>query len=153
MHGGGTGGYLTFMGLNLARGQGAVVLSNMARTPAALIGLPILTGAPLPPAPKWRCAIAVAPAVLDRYVGRYRFPDGIGPGWIEIARWEDGLVANVEGLGETPIYAASATTFFWRVVEAELTFETDGDGAAVALVTRNPARGEHRAVREGPATI
>jgi CubicO group peptidase (beta-lactamase class C family) len=136
MHGGGTGGYLTFMGLNLARGWGAVVLTNMFRTPAWFIGAPILTGAPLPPAPKWRRALSIDTSVLDRYVGRYRFLPGRGPGWIEIARLNGGLVADVEGMGQAPIYASSATTFFWRVAEAELTFETDADGAAIALVTR-----------------
>jgi hypothetical protein len=148
MHGGGTGGYLTFMGLNLERGWGAVVLTNMFRQPAAFIGLPILTGAPLAPAPKWRRAITIEPSVLDRYVGRYRFLAGVGPGWIEIARWDGGLVANLEGIGEAPIVASSATSFFWRVAEAELTFETDADGRAIALVTRSAARGENRAVRE-----
>ena len=148
MHGGGTGGYLTFMGLNLARGWGAVVLTNMFRTPAAVVGVPILTAAPLPPAPKWRRALTIDPSVLDRYVGRYRYPPGIGPGWIEIARWEGGLTANVEGIGEAPIYASTPTEFFWRVADAELWFETDTDGRAVALVTRSPARGENRAERE-----
>jgi CubicO group peptidase (beta-lactamase class C family) len=148
MHGGGTGGYLTFMGLNLARGWGAVVLTNMFRRPAADIGMPILTGAPLAPAPRWRRAITIEPSVLDRYVGRYRFLHPVGPGWIEIAQWNGGLVANVEGMGEAPIYASSATTFFWRVAEAELTFETDADAAAIALVTRSPAQGENRAVKE-----
>ncbi len=147
MHGGGTGGYLTFMGLNLARGWGAVVLTNMFRTPAAVIGVPILTGAPLAPAPRWRRAITIEPSVLDRYVGRYRFARGVGPGWIDIAQWNGALVANVEGMGEAPIYASSATRFFWRVAEVELTFETDADGAAIALVTRS-AQGENRAVRE-----
>lgn len=148
MHGGGTGGYLTFMGLNLARGWGAVVLTNMFRRPAADIGLPVLTGAPLAPAPKWRRAITIEPSVLDRYVGRYRFLAGVGPSWIEIARSDGGLVANLEGIGEAPIVASSATSFFWRVAEAELTFETDADGRAIALVTRSAARGENRAVRE-----
>jgi serine-type D-Ala-D-Ala carboxypeptidase/endopeptidase len=148
MHGGGTGGYLTFMGLNLERGWGAVVLTNMFRRPAADIGIPILTGVPLGPAPKWRRAVRIEPSVLDRYVGRYRFLRGAGPGWIEIAQWNGGLVAHVEAMGEAPIYASSATTFFWRVAEAELTFETDADGAAIALVTRTPAQGENRAVRE-----
>lgn len=147
MHGGGTGGYLTFMGLNLERGWGAVVLTNMFRTPGAIIGVPLLTGAPLPPAPKWRKAITIEPSVLDRYVGRYCFLPGPGPGWIEIARWEDGLVANVEGMGEAPIYAATPTRFFWRVADAELRFETDADGLATALVTRDPRRGENRAER------
>jgi hypothetical protein len=124
------------------------VRTNMFRTPAAVIGLPILTGAPLPPAPTWRRAITVAPIILDRYVGRYRFTRGPGPGWIEIAQWDGGLVANIEGLGEAPIYASSATNFFWRVAPAELTFETDADGAAIALVTRSRARGENRAVRQ-----
>jgi D-alanyl-D-alanine-carboxypeptidase/D-alanyl-D-alanine-endopeptidase len=148
MHGGGTGGYLTFMGLNLERGWGAVVLTNMFRRPAANIGIPILTGVRLGPAPKWRRAVRIEPSVLDRYVGRYRFLRGAGPGWIEIAQWNGGLVAHVEAMGEAPIYASSATTFFWRVAEAELTFETDADGAAIALVTRTPAQGENRAVRE-----
>jgi D-alanyl-D-alanine-carboxypeptidase/D-alanyl-D-alanine-endopeptidase len=147
MHGGGTGGYLTFMGLNLERGWGAVVLTNMFRTPGAIIGVPLLTGAPLPPAPKWRRAITIEPSVLDRYVGRYCFSPGVGPGWIEIARWEDGLVANVEGMGEAPIYASTPTRFFWRVADAELRFETDADGLATALVTRDPRRGEIRAER------
>ena len=148
MHGGGTGGYLTFMGLNVARGCGAVVLTNMARTPAAFIGLPILTGAPLGPAPGWRRAIALEPSVLDRYLGRYRFLPGRGPGWIEIARLNGGLVADVEGMGQAPIYASSATTFFWRLAEAELTFETDADGAAIAVVVRRAAQGGKRAARE-----
>lgn len=148
MHGGGTGGYLTFMGLNLARGWGAVVLTNMFRRPAADIGLPILTGAALAPAPRWQGSITIEPSVLDRYVGRYRFLAGVGPSWIEIARWDGGLVASLEGIGEAPIYASSTTSFFWRVAEAELTFETDADGRAIALVTRSAARGQNRAVRE-----
>jgi hypothetical protein len=73
---------------------------------------------------------------------------GVGPGWIEIARWEGGLVANVEGVGEAPIYASTPTEFFWRVADVELRFETDADGRAIALVTRSPARGENRAERE-----
>jgi hypothetical protein len=120
-----------------------VVLTNTFRRPAWDIGLPILTGAPLAPALKWRRAITLEPSLLDRYVGRYRFLPWPGPGWIEIAQWNGRLVANVEGMGEAPIYPSSATTFFWRVAEAELTFETDADGRAIALVTRG-----NRAVRE-----
>src|SRR5579871_5888370 len=148
MHGGGTGGYLTFMGLNLERGWGAVVLTNMFRRPAAAIGLPILTGAPLGPAPKWRRALSIEPSVLDRYVGRYRFSPARGPGWIEIQRFDGGLMASVEGMGDAPIYASTPTTFFWRVAEVELAFEVGADGRAIALVTRSRATGERRAVRE-----
>ncbi len=148
MHGGGTGGYLTFMGLNLERGWGAVVLTNMFRRPGADIGIPILTGAPLGPAPRWRRALSLEPSVLDRYVGRYRFSPGVGPGWIEIERFDDGLMASVEGMGGAPIYASTPTQFFWRVAEVELAFETGDDGRAIALVTRSPALGENRAVRE-----
>jgi hypothetical protein len=33
-------------------------------------------------------------------------------------------------------------------IEVDLRFETDGDGRAIALVTRSQAHGENRAVRE-----
>ena len=57
-------------------------------------------------------------------------------------------MASVEGMGDAPIYASTPTTFFWRVAEVELAFETGADGRAIALVTRSRATGERRAVRE-----
>lgn len=145
-HNGGTGGFRTFMGVNPARGWGAVVLTNTASPGGGDdIGMHLLTGAPLAPAPKRRRSVRVAPAVLDGYVGRYRFsPDA----WIEIARRGDGLVANVSGRGDAPVFAASRRHFFWRTADAELWFETDGEGRTIALTTRSAEHGVNRAVRE-----
>ena len=144
-HNGGTGGFRTFMGVNQARGWGAVVLTNTA-TPAGGddIGMHILTGAPLAPPPKRRRSIRLAPAILDSYVGRYRYAFDVT---IDIKRQGDGLAADVSGRGEAMIFAASRKHFFWRAVDAELWFETDAEGRPVALTTRNPEGVRNRAVR------
>lgn len=145
-HNGGTAGYRTFIGLNLARGWGAVVLTNAFTTRGRDdIGHYILAGAPLDPAPKRRRIVRVEPSVLEGYVGRYRYPSGA---WIEIKRSGSGLAASVNGQGDAPLFATGPTKFFWRSVDAELTFETDANRRAVALVTRSQARGANRAVRE-----
>ena len=140
---GGTPGYRTFMGLDPTRGWGAVALANTFTTRGADdICRHILTGAPVEPAQQ---AIAIKPSVLDRYVGHYRYATGAS---IEIRRSEDGLAASLNGQIAAPIFPSSPTHFFWRTVDAELTFETDASGRAVALVTRSRVRGENRAVRE-----
>jgi D-alanyl-D-alanine-carboxypeptidase/D-alanyl-D-alanine-endopeptidase len=143
-HNGGTAGFRAFIGLNPARGWGTVVLANAGAVRGGDdIGRRILSGAALAPGPKR--AVAIAPAVLARYVGRYRFPTGDR---IEIRRSDEGLAASLNGQGELPIYASALRRFFWRTVDAELVFETDADGRAIALTTRSAARGENRAVRE-----
>jgi serine-type D-Ala-D-Ala carboxypeptidase/endopeptidase len=146
-HNGGTAGYRAFLGLNPARGWGAVVLTNTGGARGGDdIGRHILAGAPLAPGwPRRRRPIALAPSVLDRYVGRYRYPTG---DWMEIHRSDQGLSASLSGQTALPIAALSPTAFFYRTIDVELSFETDGDGRAIALVTRSQARGENRAVRE-----
>ena len=146
-HNGGTAGYRAFLGLNPARGWGAVVLTNTGGARGGDdIGRHILAGAPLAPGwPRRRRAIALAPSVLDGYVGRYRYPTG---DWMEISRSDQGLTASLGGQGALPIAALSPTAFFYRTIDVELSFETDGDGRAIALVTRSHARGENRAVKE-----
>ena len=147
-HNGGTAGYRAFLGLNPARGWGAVVLTNTGGARGGDdIGRHILAGAPLAPGwPRRRRAIALAPSsVLDGYVGRYRYPTG---DWMEISRSGQGLMASLGGQSALPIAALSPTEFFYPTIDVDLSFETDGDGRAIALVTRSQARGENRAVRE-----
>ena len=146
-HNGGTAGYRAFLGLNSARGWGAVVLTNTGGARGGDdVGRHILAGAPLAPGwPRRRRPITLAPSILNGYVGRYRFPTGA---WIEISRADQGLMASLGGQTALPIGALSPTAFFYRTIEVDLRFETDGDGRAIALVTRSQARGENRAVRE-----
>lgn len=145
-HNGGTGGFRTFMGVNPALGVGAVVLTNTGSLGGGDdIGGHLLMGAPISPPAKPRRSIRVAPAILDGYAGRYRFsPEA----WIDIWRRGDALIANVSGRGDATIFAASRKHFFWRAADAELWFETDPNGRAVALTTRSAEHGRNRAVRE-----
>jgi len=146
-HNGGTAGYRAFLGLNPARGWGTVVLTNTGGARGGDdIGRYILAGAPLAPGwPRRRRTIALAPSVLDGYVGRYRYPTG---DWMEISRSDQGLTASLSGQIALPIAALSSTEFLYPTIDVDLSFKTDGDGRAIALVTRSLARGENRAERE-----
>jgi serine-type D-Ala-D-Ala carboxypeptidase/endopeptidase len=135
-HNGGTAGYRTFIGFDPAARVGVVVLSN-AGTPAGPddIGrhlldaeLPLLR--PQAP-PKTRTEIAVDPQMLERYVGRYQ----LAPAAIITMTREGGrLFTQLTGQPRFEIFAETDTDFFLKVVDAQVTFETDGTGKAAALV-------------------
>lgn len=134
-HNGGTGGYRTFMGFDPVRRVGVTVLTNAATTRGGDdIGFHLLTGAPLAPAPPAapvRTAIAVPEAQLQGLVGRYQMAPGV-----EIAITRDGahLFAQVTGQGRAEVFAESPTKFFWKIVDAQLTFQVGADGAATGLI-------------------
>src|SRR6185437_12445558 len=82
-----------------------------------------------PPSP--RQAIAVAPELLDRYVGEYKL--GL-LSWISINKSADHLTARLTGQPAFRIYPESQTKFFWKVVEAQVTFDMDANGTVTGLV-------------------
>jgi serine-type D-Ala-D-Ala carboxypeptidase/endopeptidase len=135
-HNGGTAGYRTFIGFDLQARVGVVVLSN-AGTAAGPddIGrhlldaeLPLLTPQA---APKTRTEIAVDPQAIEKYVGRYQFaPSAI----FTITRDGGHLFEQLTGQGRFEIFPESERDFFLKVVDAQISFETDGQGKAVALV-------------------
>jgi serine-type D-Ala-D-Ala carboxypeptidase/endopeptidase len=136
-HNGGTGGYRTFMGYNPRTRIGVVALSN-AGTQGGVddIGrhlldasLPLTQSSPQPAAP--RTEVSVEDAVFDRYVGKYQ----LAPSAIFTIR-RDGrrFLAQLTGQPEVQIFAESERKFFLKVVEAQLTFETDAQNKAIAVV-------------------
>ena len=138
-HNGGTGGYRTFMGFDPEARAGVVVLAN-ASTPAGPddIGRHLLdpdspllaAGSPALAQPRERRAIAIANDVFDRYVGRYQ----LGPAAIiTISRDGDRFLVQLTGQPAFDIFAESEKTFFLKVVDAQLTFDIDEQGKAVAL--------------------
>lgn len=68
--------------------------------------------------------------VLDRYVGRYEIQTGVV---ITISRDGDHLVARAGGQPPAVLYAMSETTFFFRVIDAEVSFQIRPDGTAEQL--------------------
>jgi D-alanyl-D-alanine-carboxypeptidase/D-alanyl-D-alanine-endopeptidase len=135
-HNGGTAGYRTFIGYEARARVGVVVLSN-AGTPAGPddIGRHLLdTALPLLGAQApltTRTEIAVDPQLLEKYVGRYQ----LAPAAIITMTREGGrLFTQLTGQPKFELFAESDKNFFLKVVDAQLTFETDAAGKPVAVV-------------------
>jgi serine-type D-Ala-D-Ala carboxypeptidase/endopeptidase len=127
-HGGGTGGFRSFVGCAPKAGIGVVVLSN-ASTPAGVddIGAHLLdprVALAEPKAPGEHVAIVMDAEVLDGYAGRYQ----LGPNLIlEITREGDRLFAQAFAQGiaapRFELFAEGEREFFSRVGH-EIAFET-----------------------------
>ena len=74
--------------------------------------------------------VAVAQAALERYVGRYELQPGFV---ITVTRQDAQLSAQATGQPSAEIYASSDTEFFYRVVEASITFHVEA--SAVTKLT------------------
>lgn len=131
-HNGQTGGYHSFLAFDPAHRVAVVVLANTATGAVDDLGrrvLALLRGSePVPPeVPR---AVAVAPAILDRYVGRYRLLPQF-----ELTVTRDGarLYAQATNQPRFRVFPRGEREFAWRVVEARLEFEAS-DGPCPALV-------------------
>ena len=78
-----------------------------------------------------RTAIALDPAVYDGYVGHYKFAE---TAVMTVSRDGAHFLTRLTGQGPVEIFPQSPTEFFAKMVNAQLTFETDGEGHATALV-------------------
>jgi D-alanyl-D-alanine-carboxypeptidase/D-alanyl-D-alanine-endopeptidase len=141
-HNGGTAGSRTFIGYDQKARVGIVVLSN-AGTPAGPddIGRHLLDAeSPLlapQAASKTRTEIAADPQLFDQYVGRYQLaPAAI----LTITRDGSHLFAQLTGQPRLEIVPESAKEFFLKAVDAQITFETDSQGTATALVLHQMGR-------------
>lgn len=132
-HNGGTGGFTSFIGFERKTGTGVVVLSN-AETPAGVddIGQHLLnTNAPLYQPPKEHKQVAVDPKVFDGYVGQYQ----LAPNFVmTITRDGAQLFVQATGQAKLEIFPESEREYFLKVVDAQITFETDSQGRATGLV-------------------
>ena len=71
---------------------------------------------------------------LDAVVGRYDY--GGGKSILTVSREGDRLFAQLTGQPRFEIFAKSETEFFWKVVNAQVTFVKDKDGKVVKGVHR-----------------
>ena len=94
---------------------------------------PKLSASEIPPEPQ---EIAFDAATSGNYVGKYRFDFGI----LDVALRGDHLEAQLTGQSAFPVFASSKDKFFYRVVDAQLAFERDGDGKVVAVVLHQNGR-------------
>jgi serine-type D-Ala-D-Ala carboxypeptidase/endopeptidase len=132
-HNGGTGGYHSFTGFDRKKRLGVVVLSN-ASTDIDDIGRHILEPklplARLEP-PRIRKEVEVAPAVYETYTGEYE----VVPQFVVTISSEDGkLFAQATGQPRFQVFPESETEFFYKVVDAQITFAKDESGQVTHLV-------------------
>jgi CubicO group peptidase (beta-lactamase class C family) len=87
--------------------------------------------------PRQRLAIALPEVILERYVGQYQ----LAPKFIiTVTRSGDQLNAQATGQPSAPIFPESSTAFFYKVVDAQLTFQTDREGHVTGLVLHQNGR-------------
>jgi hypothetical protein len=73
-------------------------------------------------------------AVYDDYVGRYDY--GTYAGTLEVTRDEDQLFAQMAGQPKFEIFPRSETEFFWKVVDAQVTFVRNEEGEVTHAIHR-----------------
>jgi serine-type D-Ala-D-Ala carboxypeptidase/endopeptidase len=93
--------------------------------------------------PLARTDITLDPAVFDRYVGRYQLAPAI---LLTVTRDVSRFVVQLTGQAAYDVYAETERDFFYKVVNAQLTFEVGTDGRATAVVLHQLGR-DQRATR------
>jgi D-alanyl-D-alanine-carboxypeptidase/D-alanyl-D-alanine-endopeptidase len=141
-HNGGSGGFRCFLGFDRAEGLGAVVLTNLANMAGADdVGFHLLRGSPVavltPPEPKRvRQAIALPSEVLQAYAGVYQISPNMR---VTVTRDGQRLLAQLSG-APNEIFPESRTDFFWKVVDAQITFDIDVDGRVTGATLHQGGR-------------
>ena len=130
-HNGGTGGYRSFLGFDLETQTGVVVLSNSGDSVDDL-GFHLLDSRyrlVVPPA--LRPVVEVDPAIYDDFVGRYELAENVV---FTVTRQGRGLYVQITGQLRFQVFPESEARYFYRVVDAQITFGRGDDGAVDHLV-------------------
>lgn len=139
-HNGGTGGFRSWLAIDIAHQRATVLLANVGGNfPLDPIGLALLRGGDLPPPPVVLSAIALPPEALERFVGTYQLTPSFS---IVITRAGDQLEAQATGQQKLPIFPSAPTTFFYKVVKAELLFQLDSSNRVTGVVLRQNGIGQ-----------
>ncbi|MGA9352699.1 MAG: serine hydrolase [Terriglobales bacterium] len=131
-HNGGTGGFRTYFGFDLKSRTGVVALSNTSTTTGVDdIGQHLLDASfPLIQPPKEHKQVAVDPKLFDRYVGRYE----LAPTFVvTVTREGDRFFGQATGQSKFEMFAEGEKDYFLKIVDAQISFETDTDGKVTGL--------------------
>ncbi len=92
-------------------------------------------------------AIELAAEVTDKYTGTYEYVEGYN---IIITKSGEQLFAQLTGQGKAEIYPETENKFFYRAVDAKITFESDENGEITGLEFKQGSL-EFKAKRTGAA--
>jgi len=131
---GSVGGFRAFIGYDTAAHTGVVVLTNaQTGTGGDDIGLHILD--PKIPVdlhiPRKHVETKIDPALLDRYVGTYKYADN---DFVVVTRDGDHLAERETGQDKLELFAEGDHDFFFKAADAQITFETGPDGKVTAAI-------------------
>jgi CubicO group peptidase (beta-lactamase class C family) len=140
-HNGGTGGYRTYMGFDPKARVGVVVLSNIdTQTGPDDIGrhlldasYPLLQVKP----PSEHNEITLDTKTFDRYVGVYQLAPNV---LMTVSRDGATFYSQLTGQPKIPVFAESDRKFFLKVVDAQLTFDVDAQGAPTQVTLHQNGR-------------
>ncbi len=138
-HNGGTGGYHGWLAISPDKGVGAVVLANTANMRLDEFGeqvTRIALGREVKP-PEPRKIIHLDPARLKSYTGYFAMTPEFG---LTVSVEKDRLMVQATGQDKFPVFPASKTKFFYKVVDAEITFVPDGKGEIHKLILHQDGR-------------
>jgi CubicO group peptidase (beta-lactamase class C family) len=131
-HNGSTGGYHSFLAFTPEKKQGIVLLTNHHATLDPL-GMALLSGrmpAAMPPAALYPPEVKIVGAELDDYVGSYR----LGAATFTVTREGERLFARLTGQSAFQVFASAKDEFFYKVVDAQLSFTRNAGGKVDALI-------------------
>lgn len=138
-HNGAIEGFNTYMAYDPVDRSAVIVLGNLNGEGPDKIGAELVTlmrGGTVTLASERR-SIAVAPEVLQSYVGVY----DLAPTFAITLSVVDGkLTAQATGQGALPLTAEAPDAFFLTVVDARITFTRDASGAVEGLVLHQGGR-------------
>ncbi|HEX7681147.1 MAG TPA: DUF3471 domain-containing protein, partial [Thermoanaerobaculia bacterium] len=132
-HNGGTGGYRSYIGYDPKNRVGVVVLSNTStNTGVDDIGRHLLDpDLPLLQRAKDRKEVTVDPKLFDRYVGRYELAATF---ILTVTRDTSHLYVQATGQPKFEVFPESDHDFFYKVVDAQITFVSEDNGRATSLI-------------------
>ncbi len=136
-HNGQTGGYHAFLALKPEHDIAVIVLSACSDGTTEILGnrlYQVLMGGPDVPAFDLKRSVHVDPQVLARYAGEYELALA---GTFVIEHDEIGLIATLADQPAIRLYAESETAFFYRVVDARITFEMEEDEVKTLVLHQN----------------
>ncbi|MGQ9574255.1 MAG: serine hydrolase [Thermoguttaceae bacterium] len=132
-HNGQTGGFHSMVAFDRQRQIGVVVLSNTGTGVVDALADQLmrhLSGKPVEPL-KLPKPLRLDPAILDQYAGDYE----LLPGFVlRVTCQKDKLWVQATGQPRFRVYPESETRFFYRVVDARITFVRDADGKVNRLI-------------------
>lgn len=133
-HNGMTGGYSAFVGFTADGERGVVVLTNVARDVGEIAFAALLPEAMATSQPK---ETTLSPKTLAEYAGRYRLAPSFD---LMVSASGTELTVQATGQSALPVFASARDEFFYKAVDAQLSFQRAADGSVSSVVLHQNGR-------------